>query len=103
MKHNSKREDDLVIKDEKRRRIENSIKIEDIGKQNNIKGSKKTNLSLQTRTSLKLLHTAIHSLSKAQIVCVKEMGFGGLLNMKTDGVPAKLGYYVVNSLTRKKW
>ncbi|KAJ9553673.1 hypothetical protein OSB04_017718 [Centaurea solstitialis] len=57
---------------------------------------------IRTRTSPKTLFLAIHSLSTSQRKCVEEMGFGKLLDMKVDGIPSKLGYYVVDRFDEKK-
>ncbi|KVI05140.1 hypothetical protein Ccrd_016529 [Cynara cardunculus var. scolymus] len=57
---------------------------------------------LRTRTSPKTLFLAIHSLSTSQRQCVEEMGFGKILDMKVDGIPSKLGFYVVDRFDEKK-
>lgn len=53
--------------------------------------------SIRTRTSPKTLFTAIQSLNDSQKKSVIEMGFGSLLSMKLDGIPAKLGFFVVDN------
>ena len=53
---------------------------------------------LQTRTSLKVLYDTMKVLSDDQKQSVRDMGMGTLLDMIVDGVPGKLGYYVVDNL-----
>lgn len=57
---------------------------------------------IRTRTSPKTLFLAIHSLSTSQRQCVEAMGFGKILDMKVDGIPSKLGFYVVDRFDEKK-
>lgn len=54
-------------------------------------------LSIRIRTSPKTLHSAIRSLNVYQRQSVLEMGFGNLLDMNVDGIPSKLGFYVVDN------
>jgi hypothetical protein len=50
---------------------------------------------------LKLVET-VKLMSKAQKESVRKMGFGKMLSMKVDGVPAKLGYFLVEKLNTEK-
>ncbi|KVH94963.1 hypothetical protein Ccrd_002968 [Cynara cardunculus var. scolymus] len=97
----SKDDDDFEIQDQNIRKKVKRVKEDTKGREDNGKCTIKTHLPLRTRTSPKPLYTMIQNLSPSQIECVKEMGFEGLLNMKTDGIPAKLGYYVVDSFDSK--
>ncbi|PWA60900.1 hypothetical protein CTI12_AA379850 [Artemisia annua] len=51
----------------------------------------------QTRTSPKMLFNALQTLRPVQKACVEQMGFGGMLDMKLDGIPSKMGFYVVDN------
>lgn len=53
--------------------------------------------SIRTRTSPKSLFTSVHSLSSAQKLCLKEMGFGEMEKFNIDLIPAKLGFFVVEN------
>ncbi|KVH99472.1 hypothetical protein Ccrd_022294 [Cynara cardunculus var. scolymus] len=97
----SKDDDDFEIQDQNIKKKVKRVKEDTKGREDNGKGTIKTHLPLRTRTSPKPLYTMIQNLSPSQIECVKEMGFEGMLNMKTDGIPAKLGYYVVDSFNSK--
>ncbi|KVH96500.1 hypothetical protein Ccrd_001413, partial [Cynara cardunculus var. scolymus] len=96
-REDSKDDDDFEVQDQNKRKKVKSVKEDTKGIEDNGKCTIKTHLPLCTRTSPKPLYTMIQNLPPSQIECVKEMGFEGLLNMKTDGIPAKLGYYVVDS------
>ena len=50
----------------------------------------------QTRTSPKMLFNALQTLRPVQKACLEQMGFEGLLDMKLDGIPSKIGFYVVD-------
>ncbi|KAJ9552188.1 hypothetical protein OSB04_016233 [Centaurea solstitialis] len=52
---------------------------------------------IKLRTTPSPLFSAIRSLSIAQEECLKDMGFGGLLGMKLDGIPSNLGFYVAKN------
>ncbi|KVH99370.1 hypothetical protein Ccrd_022399 [Cynara cardunculus var. scolymus] len=58
--------------------------------------------NLRTRTSPRTLHQTIVGLNDAQKKVVKQMGLGALLEMTINGVPSKLGFYVVDNLDVKK-
>ncbi|KAL8228228.1 hypothetical protein R6Q57_015812 [Mikania cordata] len=51
-----------------------------------------------TRSSPKQLYIAIKSLNKRQRRLVRSMGFGKLLSFNVNGIPSKLGHYVVDKL-----
>ncbi|KAI3727897.1 hypothetical protein L6452_16525 [Arctium lappa] len=55
-------------------------------------------VGIRTKTSPMILHQTIDDLNNKQIEAVKEMGLGSLLNMTVDGIPSKLGFFVVNNL-----
>ncbi|KAI3672899.1 hypothetical protein L6452_39002 [Arctium lappa] len=57
--------------------------------------------TLRTRTSPRTLHETIRGLSTTQEKAVQEMGLGSLLKMSIDGVPSKIGFYVVDILNTK--
>ncbi|KAI7752490.1 hypothetical protein M8C21_012587, partial [Ambrosia artemisiifolia] len=54
-------------------------------------------LGIRTRSSPTQLTRCIKILSDEQRLAVKEMGFGRLLNLKMDGISAKLRHYVVDN------
>ncbi|KAL8226976.1 hypothetical protein R6Q57_016808 [Mikania cordata] len=51
-----------------------------------------------TRSSPKQLNIAIKSLNKRQRGLVRSIGFGKLLSFNLNGIPSKLGHYVVDNL-----
>ncbi|KAJ9541395.1 hypothetical protein OSB04_027901 [Centaurea solstitialis] len=53
---------------------------------------------IRTRTSPKTLCLLITKLTLPQAEAVEEMGLGSLLDMTVDGIPEKLGYFVVEHL-----
>ncbi|KAJ9560945.1 LOW QUALITY PROTEIN: hypothetical protein OSB04_006105 [Centaurea solstitialis] len=53
---------------------------------------------IRTRTSPKTLWLCISKLTLPQAEVVEEMGLGSLLDMTVDGIPEKLGYFVVEHL-----
>nr|GEW69869.1 hypothetical protein [Tanacetum cinerariifolium] len=57
---------------------------------------------LQTRSSPKALCNAMLKLKLNQKACLEEVRFGGMVELKVDGIPSKLGLYVVNNLDEKK-
>ncbi|KAJ9545058.1 hypothetical protein OSB04_024765 [Centaurea solstitialis] len=64
-----------------------------------IKGKGKTCLrDLKTRTSPKTLFDTIKGLKDGQRVAIREMGLESLLDMTVDGIPLKMGFYVVDRL-----
>lgn len=75
--------------------------VTDSEKKSEKKVTKKYN-TIRTRTSPNALYQALQSLNNAQKQAVTSMGFGKLLNMKADGIPSKLGFYVVDNLDTKK-
>ncbi|KAL4568177.1 hypothetical protein LXL04_023784 [Taraxacum kok-saghyz] len=58
--------------------------------------------SMKNRCSPIALLSIIHGLSKAQNNCVREMGFGALLQSKLMDVPMKMCYYVLERLDVEK-
>ncbi|KAI7754403.1 hypothetical protein M8C21_020232, partial [Ambrosia artemisiifolia] len=54
-------------------------------------------LGIRIRSSPTQLTRCIKILSDEQRLAVKDMGLGRLLNLKMDGIPAKLGHYVVDN------
>ena len=57
---------------------------------------------LRTRTSPRTLHETMGALNKEQKTTIKDIGLGSLLSMSVDGVPTKLGYFVVDQLDTTK-
>ncbi|KAJ9543619.1 hypothetical protein OSB04_023326 [Centaurea solstitialis] len=53
---------------------------------------------IRTKTSPKTLCLLITKLTLPQAEAVEEMGLGSLLDMTVDGIPEKLGYFVVEHL-----
>ena len=52
---------------------------------------------LRTRTSPNVLYETLKNLSEQQKKDVEEIGLGCLLEMKLDGIPSQMGYYVVDN------
>ncbi|KVH87981.1 hypothetical protein Ccrd_024633 [Cynara cardunculus var. scolymus] len=55
-------------------------------------------LGIRTRTSPKALWETVKALNSNQRAAIKEMRFDALLDMTLDGIPSKLGHYVVDML-----
>ncbi|GJV72970.1 hypothetical protein Tco_1492965 [Tanacetum coccineum] len=60
------------------------------------KKSKNVSTTLRTRSSPKAMYLAFATLNPSQQACVAKMGFGSLLDFKVDGIPSRLGFYVVD-------
>ena len=50
---------------------------------------------LRLRTSPRQLCLCIKELTKKQRDAVRSLGFGKILSIKVDGIPSKLGHFVV--------
>ncbi|KAJ9561909.1 hypothetical protein OSB04_007069 [Centaurea solstitialis] len=55
---------------------------------------KKILVTITVRTTPNPLFNAIRTMSEAQQECIRDMGFGGLIGMKLDGIPPPLGLHV---------
>ncbi|KVH91304.1 hypothetical protein Ccrd_006678 [Cynara cardunculus var. scolymus] len=77
------------------RKSNNEQVKEDAVEHNNVKGY---SLGIRTRTSPKALWETVKALNSNQKAAIKEMGFDALLDMTLDGIPSKLGHYVVDML-----
>ncbi|CAI9260640.1 unnamed protein product [Lactuca saligna] len=53
--------------------------------------------SLYSRVSLHSIYGVVKSMNHKQKECVRSLGFGSLIDMKTQSIPAKLCYFVVDS------
>ncbi|CAI9284774.1 unnamed protein product [Lactuca saligna] len=53
--------------------------------------------SLYFRVSLHSIYGVVKSMNHKQKECVRSLGFGSLIDMKTQSIPAKLCYFVVDS------
>ncbi|CAI9266192.1 unnamed protein product [Lactuca saligna] len=53
--------------------------------------------SLYSRVSLHSIYGVVKSMNHKQKECVRNLGFGSLIDMKTQSIPAKLCYFVVDS------
>ncbi|GJU41276.1 hypothetical protein Tco_1194233 [Tanacetum coccineum] len=60
------------------------------------KMQKKVLTTLRKRSSPKSMYLAFTTLNPSQQACVAKMGFGSLLDFKVDGIPSRLGFYVVD-------
>lgn len=49
-----------------------------------------------------MLFNALQTLRPVQKACLEQMGFEGLLDMKLDGIPSKIGFYVVDQFNPEK-
>ncbi|MFS7985696.1 hypothetical protein Hanom_Chr11g01001611 [Helianthus anomalus] len=72
----------------------------------NKKGSKKVTRasnwrSIRTRVSPHQLLVGLNTLSKQQLVAIKTMGFGSILKLKIDSLPAKMSHFVVDKFSGK--
>ncbi|PWA93030.1 hypothetical protein CTI12_AA075780 [Artemisia annua] len=65
------------------------------------KGESSKAYVFQTRTSPKPLYNAMLTLKPIQKACLEQNGFGNLLDFKVDGIPSKLGFYVVDNFDPK--
>ncbi|GKC13816.1 hypothetical protein Tco_1010598 [Tanacetum coccineum] len=52
---------------------------------------------LQTRSSPRVLCNGMLQLKPNQKACLEEIGFGSMVEFKVDGIPGKLGLYVVDN------
>ncbi|GKA41746.1 ulp1 protease family, C-terminal catalytic domain-containing protein, partial [Tanacetum coccineum] len=71
-----------------------SVKKESIKKS---KGVGTKTYKFQTRNSPRAFFNAISKLSPVQKSCLEQLGFGKLIHFKVEGIPSKLGFYVVNN------
>ncbi|KAI3685874.1 hypothetical protein L6452_35135 [Arctium lappa] len=55
-------------------------------------------VGIRTRTSPMILQQTVSDLNDKQQKAVKEMGLDCFIGMKVDGIPSKLGFFVVNNL-----
>ena len=51
---------------------------------------------IRTRTSPRVLYDCIQLLNEQQRSVVTKMGLGKVLGLATNGIPTKLGFYVVD-------
>lgn len=58
--------------------------------------------TLRTRSSPKALYLAIATLKPNQQACVAKIGFGNFLEFKVDGIPSRLGFFVVDNFDEKR-
>lgn len=58
--------------------------------------------TLRTRSSPHPFYLAVATLKANQQACVAKLGFGSLLDFKVDGIPSRLGFYVVNNFDSKE-
>ena len=56
----------------------------------------------QSRSSPKSLYHACSTLRPHQKACLEQIGFGGVVDFKMDGIPSRLGLYVVDKLDVKE-
>nr|GEZ85047.1 major facilitator superfamily domain, general substrate transporter [Tanacetum cinerariifolium] len=54
----------------------------------------------QTRTSPKALYNAIVTLKPSSKGCLARIGFADVLEFKCDGIPSKMGFYVVDNFSQ---
>ncbi|KAI3715484.1 hypothetical protein L6452_22468 [Arctium lappa] len=67
------------------------------GKENKDK-PKRPVLGIRTRTSPMILQQTLYEMSDDQRKAVEEMGLGSFIGMTVDGIPSRLGYFVVKNL-----
>ncbi|PWA41267.1 hypothetical protein CTI12_AA554540 [Artemisia annua] len=61
-----------------------------------------TATQFQSRSSPKSLYHACSTLRPHQKACLEQIGFGGLVDFKMDGITSRLGLYVVDKLDVKE-
>ncbi|GJZ87705.1 hypothetical protein Tco_0659315 [Tanacetum coccineum] len=67
--------------------------------------SAKNNLNslvFETRSSPRTFYNSISTLKSNQKACLEHIGFGNFVEFRVDGIPAKLGLYVVDKFDDKK-
>nr|GFA75637.1 major facilitator superfamily domain, general substrate transporter [Tanacetum cinerariifolium] len=57
---------------------------------------------LETRSSPRTFYNSISTLKPNQKACLEQIGFGNFVEFKVDGIPSKLGLYVVDKFDAKK-
>ncbi|GKD51244.1 hypothetical protein Tco_1280220 [Tanacetum coccineum] len=67
-----------------------------------LKTKKKKPYVFQTRTSPKALYNAIVTLKPIQKSWLARIGFADVLEFKCDGIPSKMGFYVVDNFIQHK-
>ncbi|GKE22237.1 hypothetical protein Tco_1433749 [Tanacetum coccineum] len=67
-----------------------------------LKTKKKKPYVFQTRTSPKALYNAIVTLKLIQKAWLARIGFADVLEFKCDGIPSKMGFYVVDNFIQHK-
>ncbi|GKC21705.1 hypothetical protein Tco_1023855 [Tanacetum coccineum] len=67
---------------------------------NKLKRIKKKRYVFQTRTNPKALYNAIVTLKLIQKACLVRIGFANVLEFKCDGIPSKMGFYVVDNFSQ---
>ncbi|GKC55050.1 hypothetical protein Tco_1077795, partial [Tanacetum coccineum] len=65
-----------------------------------LKTKKKKPYVFQTRTSPKALYNAIVTLKPIQKAWLARIGFADVLEFKCDGIPSKMGFYVVDNFSQ---
>lgn len=91
-----------AVSEIKRKGAQKNEKVEkEMTKDKNEKNPSNIN-GIRTRTSPKTLHETVKLLKEEQRTAVEAMGLGSLLNMTVDGVPSKLGYFVVDNLDTER-
>ncbi|CAI9266147.1 unnamed protein product [Lactuca saligna] len=58
--------------------------------------------ALYARVSVNSIYGAVKSMNDIQKDCVRRIGFGSLLDMKTQSIPTKLCYFVVDSFDHEE-
>ncbi|KAI3795276.1 hypothetical protein L1987_37927 [Smallanthus sonchifolius] len=84
-------DEEVVVEKQKKKK---KASLEEIGQSDLIANGF---YSIKNRCSPSQLYRAIRKMSEKQKVAVKKMGFGNLLKLKIDGIPKKLGHFVIDS------
>ncbi|GJV07484.1 hypothetical protein Tco_1345140 [Tanacetum coccineum] len=77
-------------------------KQKQVNKKKQETGENSLSAVLQTRSSPRVLCNAMLQLKPNQKACLEEIGFGGMVEFKVDGIPSKLGLYVVDNFDDNK-
>ena len=91
-KHDTGSKNQVTKKGHKKQKIVGTVK-------NISRGERRSAvLGLRTRTSLMTLQQTLYQFTLSQWTAVKEMGLASILDMTVDGIPTKLGYFVIDNL-----
>nr|GFA83484.1 major facilitator superfamily domain, general substrate transporter [Tanacetum cinerariifolium] len=74
-----------------------SVKRRRTSEKDNVKS-----IVLETRSSPRTFYNSISTIKPNQKACLEQIGFGNFVEFKVDGIPSKIGLYVVDKFDAKK-